>query len=96
MNVWIRKLMRRKGLVKEGYDRRSLTGRGGILGGGRIIGRGGGGLYVGGDYFSGVGSLFYGFLVNQKQGAPICWGFWAWGLGYPYGILELGSQTGCS
>jgi hypothetical protein len=28
MNVWIRKLMRRKGSVKEGYDGRSLTGRG--------------------------------------------------------------------
>jgi hypothetical protein len=27
MNVWIRKLMRRKGSVKEGYDRRSLMGR---------------------------------------------------------------------
>jgi hypothetical protein len=68
-----------------------------ILGGGRIIGRGGGErLYVGGDYFSGVGSLFYGFLVNQKQGAPVCWGFWARGPGYPYGILELGSRTGCS
>jgi hypothetical protein len=53
-------------------------------------------LYVGGDYFSGVGSLFYGFLVNQKQGAPVCWGFWARGPGYPYGILELGSRTGCS
>jgi hypothetical protein len=25
------------------------------------------------------------------QGAPVCWGFWARGLGYPYGILELGS-----
>jgi hypothetical protein len=40
MNVGIRKLMRRKGSVKEGYDGRSLTGRGIILGGGRIIGRG--------------------------------------------------------
>ena len=27
MNVWIRKLMRRKGSVKEGYDGRSLMGR---------------------------------------------------------------------
>jgi hypothetical protein len=25
------------------------------------------------------------------QGAPVCWGFWARGPGYPYGILELGS-----
>ena len=23
--------------------------------------------------------------------APVCWRFWARGLGYPYGILELGS-----
>jgi hypothetical protein len=23
-------------------------------------------------------------------GAPVCSGFWAWGPGYPYGILELG------
>jgi hypothetical protein len=93
MNVWIRKLMRRKGSVKEGYDGRSLTGRGHFLGEEEeLLER----LYVGGDYFSGVGSLFYGFLVNQKQGAPVCWGFWAWGPGYPYGILELGSRTGCS
>jgi hypothetical protein len=28
MNVGIRKLMRRKGSVKEGYDGRSLAGRG--------------------------------------------------------------------
>jgi hypothetical protein len=32
MNVWIRKLMRRKGSVKEGYDGRSLTGRGHYFG----------------------------------------------------------------
>jgi len=31
MNVGIRKLMRRKGSVKEGYDRRSLTRRGGLF-----------------------------------------------------------------
>ena len=23
--------------------------------------------------------------------ALVCWRFWAWGLGYPYDILELGS-----
>ena len=23
--------------------------------------------------------------------ALVCWSFWAWGLGYPYDILELGS-----
>ena len=33
---------------------------------------------------------FGGFWVNQKKGAPVCWGFWAQGPGYPYGILELG------
>jgi hypothetical protein len=32
MNVWIRKLMRRKGLVKEGYEGRSLSGRGHYFG----------------------------------------------------------------
>jgi hypothetical protein len=31
MNVGIRKLMRRKGSVKEGYDGRSLTGKGIII-----------------------------------------------------------------
>jgi hypothetical protein len=25
---------------------------------------------------------FGGFLVNQKQGAPVCWGFWARGPGF--------------
>ena len=28
--------------------------------------------YVGGDDFSGGRSLFEGFLVNQRQGAPVC------------------------
>jgi hypothetical protein len=28
---------------------------------------------------------------GSVQGAPVCWRFWAQGLGYPYGILELGS-----
>jgi hypothetical protein len=58
---------------------------------------GGGGLRKEGDYFwrvlldllveslsSVVGKDHYG-------GAPVCWGFWARGPGYPYGILELGS-----
>ena len=26
-----------------------------------------------------------------SSGAPVCWGFWARGPGYPYDILELGS-----
>jgi hypothetical protein len=38
----------------------------------------------------------FGGFWNQKQGALGCWGFWAWGPGYPYGILELGSRTSCS
>jgi hypothetical protein len=33
---------------------------------------------------------------GSLRGAPVCWGFWARGPGYPYGILELGSRTGCS
>jgi hypothetical protein len=28
---------------------------------------------------------------GSVRGAPVCWGFWARGPGYPYGILELGS-----
>jgi hypothetical protein len=28
---------------------------------------------------------------GSVQGAPVCWGFWARGPVYPYGILELGS-----
>jgi hypothetical protein len=28
---------------------------------------------------------------GSLRGAPVCWGFWARGPGYPYGILELGS-----
>jgi hypothetical protein len=26
-----------------------------------------------------------------STGALVCWRFWAWGPGYPYDILELGS-----
>jgi hypothetical protein len=80
MNVWIRKLMRRKGSVKEGYDGRSLTGRGDYFGRRKNYWKGEKTVCLRG-LFSSVGSLFYGFLVNQKQGAPVCWGFWAQGPG---------------
>jgi hypothetical protein len=62
-----------------------------------------GGGYEGGDYHS-MGIFFGGFSwicreeslssvvgIGLVQGAPVCWGFWARGPGYPYGILELGS-----
>jgi hypothetical protein len=64
----------------------------------------GGGLRRRGDYHS-TGNFFLGgslldlhrgefeFCSREGlvQGAPVCWGFWARGPGYPYGILELGS-----
>jgi hypothetical protein len=89
MNKGIRKLMRGKESVKEGYDGRSLTGRGSSFfwGGGSILE--GGGYFLWGIFCEEFGD--FGGLVNQKQGAPVCWGFWARGPGYPYGILELGS-----
>jgi hypothetical protein len=37
------------------------------------------------------GSLEFCSREGSVQGAPVCWGFWARGPGYPYGILELGS-----
>jgi hypothetical protein len=81
MNVEIRKLMRRKGSVKEGYDRRSLMGRGGIIfGGGRIIGRGKR-MYFGGE----LEARGTGLLGVLGTGARI-----------PFGFLELGSWTCCS
>ena len=39
MNVWIRKFMRRKGSVKEGYDGRSLTEEGYFWGRRKHLGR---------------------------------------------------------
>jgi hypothetical protein len=65
----------------------------------------GGGLRKKGDYHSTWGGDFFwgGFSwictgefefcsrEGLVQGAPVCWGFWARGPGYPYGILELGS-----
>ena len=38
-------------------------------------------LQRGVEFWSGIGSVQ----------APVCWRFWARGLGYPYDILELGS-----
>ena len=32
--------------------------------------------------FSGVGSFDMGVFGEPLQGAPACWGFWAWGLGF--------------
>jgi hypothetical protein len=69
--------------VKEGYEGGGLRKEGGIL------------------FFFGEGSLGFEFEFGGEfefcsregsvQGAPVCWGFWARGPGYPYGILELGS-----
>jgi hypothetical protein len=63
--------------VKEGYERRRLTGRGIFF------------L----EEFSWICTGEFEFCSREGlvQGAPVCWRFWAWGLGYPYGILELGS-----
>jgi hypothetical protein len=68
--------------VKEGYEGRRLT-EGGLLF-----------LRVLLDLM--VQSLSYVVEEGSLRGALVCWGFWARGPGYPYGILELGSQTGCS
>jgi len=85
--------------VKGGYDKRVLWGKAEMI----ILWRGsileGGGIsmaYSSVAYCLVGGVWFWGFLVNQKQGAPVCWGFWARGRGYPYDILELVSRTGCS
>jgi hypothetical protein len=63
----------------------------------------GGGLRKKGDYYHSTwvfGRVLLDLLVGEfefcsregsVQGAPVCWGFWARGPGYPYGILELGS-----
>jgi hypothetical protein len=52
MNVGIRKLMRRKGSMKEGYDGRSLTGRGSFFfwGERKHFGGGGGFWFLGLDF----------------------------------------------
>jgi len=76
--------------VKEGYER------------GRFMKEEGLSFYL----FLGEGSLGLFWRVLRElvggefefcsregsvQGAPVYWGFRAWGPGYPYGILELGS-----
>jgi hypothetical protein len=49
-----------------------------------------------------LGGWIFGALLDLQRGvefwsqegsvqAPVCWRFWAWGPGYPYDILELGS-----
>jgi hypothetical protein len=66
--------------VKEGYEGRRFTKAGlSFYGGfGRVLLD----LHRGVEFCSREGLV---------QGAPVCWGFWARGPGYPYGILELGS-----
>ena len=62
--------------MKEGYEQRRLT-EGGIIFLRVLLD-----LRRGVEFCSQEGSV---------QGAPVCWGFWARGPVYPYGILELGS-----
>jgi hypothetical protein len=62
---------------------------------GRRLTEGGGLLFLEGS-LGFVGSEFeFCSREGSVRGAPVCWGFWARGPGYPYGILELG-RTGCS
>jgi hypothetical protein len=68
--------------VKEGYEGRRFTKEGGSFYGKFLFWR------VLLDCAEESLSSVVGGLV---QGAPVCWGFWARGPGYPYGILELGS-----
>jgi hypothetical protein len=48
-----------------------------------------------GDFWGGSrgfaerGVEFWSWIGSVQ--APVCWRFWARGLGYPYDILELGS-----
>jgi hypothetical protein len=94
MNVGIRKLMRRKGSVKEGYDGRSLTGRGSFLGGkGSILeGEEGSGFFAWIFWFCG------GVLqsLSITAGGTGLLGVLGTGARIPFGFLELGSWTGCS
>jgi hypothetical protein len=70
--------------VKEGYEGRFTKE------GGRIILRG---ILFFLEVFSWIAQRRVEFCSREGlvQGAPVCWGFWARGPGYPYGILELGS-----
>jgi hypothetical protein len=78
MNVGIRKLMRRKGSVKGGYDRRSLTRRGMIIGGRK---------HFGGGESSGFGAWIFWFCVGVLQSWRIITG----GTGL-LGVLGTGAR----
>jgi hypothetical protein len=72
----------KEGEVGEGeYERRRLGRRGSFDG--RFIDFGGS---------LGLAERRVSSVVGRiSTGAPVCWGFWARGPGYPYDILELGS-----
>jgi hypothetical protein len=74
--------------VKGEYDGESLTVEGILLGGGLSFY---GEFYFGGSLGFAGGEFEFCSREGLVQGAPVCWGFWARGPGYPYGILELGS-----
>jgi hypothetical protein len=67
--------------VGEGEDMRgkSLMGEDYDLGGRSILEEG---LDFCFGYFLVVGSLILGSFGEPLQGAPGCWGFWAWGPGF--------------
>jgi hypothetical protein len=67
--------------VKEGYERRRFTKEGGLS----FY------FFFGGFSWICTGEFEFCSREGLVQGAPVCWGFWARGPGYPYGILELGS-----
>ena len=71
MNIGIRKLMRRKESVKEGYDGRSLTGRGSSFFWGREAVWRGRRVLVSFLGFSGSVGEFCNLRVSL-QGAPSC------------------------
>jgi hypothetical protein len=66
--------------VKEGYDGRRLREERGII------------FWVLRDFFW-LGSLISVVKGGSLRGALVCWGFWAWGPGYPYGIKEVREGT---
>jgi hypothetical protein len=82
--------------VKGEYEREESYGEIHSFGGGGSILRRR--IYFRGRFF--YGDLwceefgFGGFWESKARGI-IFRGFWAQGPGYPYGILELGSWTGC-
>ena len=50
-----------------------------------------GGIIFGGFFLDFLTGVEFRNREGLVQGEPVCWRFWARGLGYPYGILELGS-----